>query len=311
MKPKIVVYGTGSFNETLVTSLLMLNEAMTVAVMDSADATTAQQLEAARVAGASSMNVDLTTGTATDLVTADAIVIGDVVALAPEASRDETLAASLPVIRELMREAMAQGFTGKIVVAGQYDGLLTYFAQRFSGISAANCIGIGTLAHSHILTTTLAKAFNVNLTALHAYVIGIASQHVVAWSRSTVGPVPVLSLMANEDINFDAAQLGDIEQRLNEAVISSNDVVRAQAVIRVIQGLFLERPLVGTLTNLLTTMDGQTLPLSTPVRLNAAGVSKLVDVTYSDVEQRELDDISDVVREATHNIETGGLGQEA
>ncbi|HAT55176.1 MAG TPA: hypothetical protein DCW31_08070 [Lactobacillus sp.] len=310
MNPNIVLYGTGRFNQVLLTSLITKDIPVNLAVMDASDVAASQQYADAQVAAGGCANLKVKIATQTDFVTADAIILGDVTPIEPGVDRDETLAGVMPRLRNFIREAMAQGFKGKILIASQYDEFLTYFAQKFSGVRASSCIGVGTLSHATMLANTLAHTFNVAVTSLHAYVIGLASDHLIAWSRSTVGPAPVLALMANEDIDFDAAELGEIEQRLNATAISTNDVLRAQSVLKILNALFFDQPFIGSLTNLLTITEERVTPLSTPVRVNAAGVSKLVDVSYSDLEQRQLDEISDQVREATLAIEKGSLEED-
>lgn len=310
MKPNVVLYGTSRFNQTLLTNLLTNDLPMSLAIMDSA-AGDEQIYEPALVAARGCVNLSISMAQTTDLVTADALIIGDVAVPDPGAEQDEVLAANIPPMRGLIREAMAQGFTGKIVVASQYDDILTYFAQKYSGVGVNNCIGIGTLAHTTLLRNTLAHTFNVPQTSLQAYVIGVARDHLVAWSRSTVGPAPILALMANEDVDFDASQLGEIEQGLNAATVSTNDILRAKAVTRVLRALFYDRPMIGVVTNLLLSDDDRVMPLSTPVRLNGAGVSKLVAVSYTELEQRQLDEITAREREIIVSIENGGLEAES
>ncbi|QFR66047.1 Rossmann-fold NAD(P)-binding domain-containing protein [Furfurilactobacillus rossiae] len=310
MKPNVVLYGTGRFNQLLLSSLIALDLPIGMAVMDSGDVAADQLYADTQVAAEGCTNLNVKIATQTDLVTADAIIFGDIAQMEAGTERDDALSVVMPRLRNFIREAMAQGFKGKMIVASQYDDLLTYFAQKFSGVGVSNCIGVGTLAHTTILNNTLARTFNVPLDSLHAYVVGIANDHLIAWSRSTVGPAPVLSLMANEDIDFDAAELGEIEQQLNATAISTNDALRAQSVIKILRGIFFDRPFIGSLTNLLTIIEERVTPLSTPVRVNAAGVSKLVDVSYSDLEQRQLDEIGSQVRDNTLAIEKGSLEED-
>lgn len=309
MKPSVVLYGTGQFNQTFLTSVLTLDLPMVVSVLTSAQEPE-QVYEDVQTAASGCANAQVHLGVVTDFVTADALIIGDLVDLPRSASVEERLTATLPRLRELIQAAMAEGFKGKIIVASPDDGVLTYFAQKFSGVGINQCLGVGTLAHGRVLTNTLAQTFNVPTDSIHAYVVGVGQEHVVAWSRSTIGPVPVLSLMANDEIEFDATQLGEIEQRLNQAIISANDGLRAQAVIRILKALFFEQSLLGSVTNLLTNSADRIVPLSTPIRLTAMGASKIVDVSYTEIEQRQLDEITAMILAQITTIENGDFEPE-
>ncbi|GAB6092228.1 Rossmann-fold NAD(P)-binding domain-containing protein [Furfurilactobacillus curtus] len=309
MKPSVVLYGTGQFNQTFLTSALTLDLPMTVSVLSSTQEPE-QVYEDVQTAASGCANAQVHLGIMTDFVTADALIIGDLVDLPRSASAEERLTATLPRLRELIQAAMAEGFKGKIIVASPDDGVLTYFAQKFSGVGANQCLGVGTLAHSCVLANTLARTFNVPTDSVHAYVVGVGQEHVVAWSRSTIGPVPILSLMANDAVEFNANQLGEIEQRLNQAIISANDGLRSQAVLRILRALFFDRPMVGSVTNLLTTVVDRIVPLSTPIRLTAMGASKIVDVSYTEIEQRQLDEITTTISAQITTIENGDFEPE-
>lgn len=71
----------------------------------------------------------------------DALVVTDF----GDATGSDFQQTMLEQLRKVMSTAMAAGFQGKVLIAAHEDAVLTYFAQRFSGLAKETVIGLGTL----------------------------------------------------------------------------------------------------------------------------------------------------------------------
>ncbi|KAI9095194.1 lactate dehydrogenase/glycoside hydrolase [Phlyctochytrium arcticum] len=80
-----------------------------------------------------------------------------------------------------------------LLVSNPVD-VLTYFAQKLSGLPHKQVLGSGTFLDSARLRSTLAAKLDVAETAVHAYVLGEhGDSQFVAWSSAHVANSPLLS----------------------------------------------------------------------------------------------------------------------
>ncbi|KAJ3159248.1 hypothetical protein HDU86_001851 [Geranomyces michiganensis] len=94
-----------------------------------------------------------------------------------------------------------------LLVSNPVD-VLTYIAQKLSGLPAGQVIGSGTFLDSVRLRGELAKTLDVAETAVHAYVLGEhGDSQFVAWSSASVGNTPLMSMPQIQ--NLDRRALAD------------------------------------------------------------------------------------------------------
>ena len=88
-----------------------------------------------------------------------------------------------------------------LIVANPVD-VLTYFAQKFSGLPKSQVFGSGTFLDSARLRGILAERSGVAASSIDAYVLGEHGEsQLVAWSHVGIGGVPLDQVVSNRDIN--------------------------------------------------------------------------------------------------------------
>ncbi|KNC98811.1 L-lactate dehydrogenase [Spizellomyces punctatus DAOM BR117] len=88
-----------------------------------------------------------------------------------------------------------------LLIANPVD-VLTYFAQKLSGLPQSQVLGSGTYLDSARLRSELSSRLEVAETAVHAYVLGEhGDSQFVAWSSAHVANTPLLSLSAMKGVD--------------------------------------------------------------------------------------------------------------
>lgn len=86
--------------------------------------------------------------------------------------------------------ARLNGFNGLLLILTNPVDVMTYVAQRSSGLPAAKVLGTGTMLDTARLRQVLARELNVDARSVHAHVVGEHGDSEVAlWSAARVGGV--------------------------------------------------------------------------------------------------------------------------
>lgn len=289
---KIVVCGQSQLTQSVVATLLQSQLVLNVAL----SAQDPEAIGAQSFAVLSALNLnDYQKATAKTFETADVLVITDYGAI----DAPEWQAQMLAQLRKVLGTAMAAGFGGKLLVATHDNALMTYFAQRFSGLPKPQVVGLGTMGATAVFENAVAASLAVPRAEVTAYVVGDASAPVLMWSRAYVAATPLLSLLQTAD--------GQAHPLLQQADAAVNAFGQADAAI-------LWPPLV---VQVLTAFAGeaQILALNTfqesgvcaaPVLVNAEGASESVNLIGSDAEQTAWQAEQAALAQRIAAIENGG-----
>lgn len=229
------------------------------------------------------------------LAGADVLVLTDYA----QVTEADYLDQSLDAMRKVINEAMANGFAGKMLIATHDDAVLTYFAQRFSGLPKASVFGVGTYGLSIQLQQAIAEQLSVPQDVVTSYVVGTRTDFVAGWSRAYVASIPLLSLlnlrdMANTFLSQATDQLMTFSQQ-------SPMFVMPQLVERVLLATSGDKPLFAPLTQLIGDSD---IAYAGPVLLNEAGISSVAAIKGSEAEESALSEILTALQLQVRQIET-------
>ena len=245
-----------------------------------------------------------------DYSQADSIIISNLVPLAADGDAEADLKATLPLFRSFVNDVMAGGFNGKLLLAGSNDAILTVLAARFSGVDHQRVIGLGTLPQSRLLEQLLRNQLNVGVNDVHAFVVGTAREHLISWSRSYIGPAPVLTYLANQDTSFGPEEMATDAEKVDDPAIITNQTLSVLALVQVLNAFYNQAPFIGTVTNVQPLDEDQLVGLASPVLISANGIKRLADMVLSDEEQKEYAEIASQVRQDLDRVTAGEFEQD-
>lgn len=277
MKPTLIIQGNFDQASRLIRQLLVADLPLECVVMPEVT-DDAPRYQALVVASALCLQTTLRVGTAVDYGKADWLVILD------RAGDEMVPATAIAELRVFMNRIVENGFKGQVVFCGAHDELLTYFAWKFSGLSQSQIWGLGTFPLARLLTYRLAERLGVGVAAIQAAVVGTADKPIVAWSRTYVGPAPILMYLANEDAKFNADDLGKMASWLQREAGEDQQMLRSLALIRLLEADLTNQPLIASVTNIHD--EAPIYAAATPVLVNASGVKHLTNLVLSEDEQQ-------------------------
>jgi len=220
----------------------------------------------------------------------------------------EVLQKNLPKFRQRINEAIENGFGGKFIISGFLDEILTYFAWRFSGMDKTSIIGAGAYPQSLLLQSLIQDQLVVGKQDVNVSVVGRASEPLIAWSRTYVGPTPLLMYLANDDSNFSAQDLAALEAETTAIDLINNQTLQGLAVMDILRAITLKKSAIMSVSNIQEAENpSDSFASSTPVLVDHRGVTKLTDLTLSENEQSQYEQIEMKIKTLINTIENGGL----
>lgn len=188
-------------------------------------------------------------------------------------------------LRLLMNRIVENGFGGQLIFCGHQDEILTYFAWKFSGFPRQQIWGLGTYPLARLITARLAERLHVGHSAVQATVVGAASAPIVAWSRTYVGPTPLLMYLANADAKFNADDLSKMGTWLAREAGEQQVTLRFLALIHLLQAAMDNQPVIASVTHVYPEELG--FAAAAPVLVAKTGVKDLMPLALSEDEQQD------------------------
>lgn len=207
-------------------------------------------------------------------------------------SNDAYTRRNILLVRKVIKKAMANGFSGLVLIATEPTDIFTYLVWKFSGLPKEKIIGLGTYIDSNLFRQLLSKKLGVSSRDVNAFIVGGSSKQsrVTTWSRSNIGGNPILGLMMDKKNNFNQNDRINIESFLSERDLFSRETnsyfTTASALIELSKFIFNDEKVLVTLTHLVNIADLVNIPLSMPVLLGGDGVTKISELSFSDSEKK-------------------------
>jgi L-lactate dehydrogenase len=294
---RVSIIGAGSVGATIAYACLIRGVAGTVALFDlNADKTTAEVLDLeqgiqfvpmARVVGAA--DIAVTAGSDIVVVTAGA-------KQRPGQTRLELAGVNVEMCRTLIPQLVEQSPDAIILMVTNPVDVLTYAAQKFSGLPKERVFGSGTVLDSSRLRILLARHAGVAVQSVHAYVVGEhGDSELPLWSTATIGPIPVADWSVPGVPPLDAEVRDGIA---HQVVTAAERIIRGKgatnyaiglATARIVEAVLKDEGRILPVSSLLDGQYGlQDVCLSLPTVVDRRGIVSVLAPPVSDDEQAAL-----------------------
>jgi len=221
-------------------------------------------------------------------------------------SRLDVAGRSAEIVRSCVRDLMAAGFDGIILVAANPVDLMALVAMEASGLPAARVIGTGTLLDSNRLRREIARQLAVAPDSVEAMILGEhGDTSFPALSLARVGGV-ALDQFAGTALPVDALEIGRTVRRAAYEIIEGKGYTSfgvATAIVRICEAIARDEHAVLPVSTLLAGQyDIAGLYLSLPCVLGRAGIERVLTPQLSDGETAALVASADAIRKATQAL---------
>lgn len=226
----------------------------------------------------------------------------------PGESRLDLLSRNVVVVRDCMRQLMAEGFDGLVLMTTNPVDVLAQVAQAESGLPMARVIGSGTVLDTARLRAMLGEALGVEARSVHAYIVGEhGDSEVAAWSSARVAGVPLNDFCAPDARpNFD--ELLRRVRRAAPEIIERKGYTSfaiASCVARICEAVLRDE---RTILPVSTMTSGQYgiagVYLSLPCLLGERGIERVIELPLSEAERDGLLASADVLRRTLKSLES-------
>ncbi|KAI4738236.1 L-lactate dehydrogenase [Aureobasidium sp. EXF-12298] len=303
MTSKIAILGSGEVGSTIAYSLILNPVAGEILLVDPKEEVRdaqVQDLSDATFHGDTSTQVRA--GTHKEAGQCDIVVITAGAAQKKGESRTDLVGRNLKILGSAIEDMKPFREDTIILLVTNPVDILTYFAQKFSGLPKDQVIGSGTFLDSARLRGILAQKCGVAASSINAYVLGEhGDSQMVAWSHASVGGVPLES--AFPDASLDKAAIAE-DTKKKAASISDAKGATAYGIGGVTSSicksiLFDE----CNVTPISHYQDDLNVCLSMPVVIGRKGIVRQIPLKLNDSEKKEFEQSAKSLREIIDDVE--------
>ena len=234
---------------------------------------------------------------------ADIAVVAAGVGSRPGETRLDLLERKVTVMRAVLRELLAAGFNGIVLMTTNPVDILAQIAQEESDLPVNRVIGSGTVLDTARLRAMLGESLGIEARSVHAYIVGEhGDSEIAAWSAARVAGVPLREFCeetaGNDDCEF-APLLGRVRRAAPEIINRKGytSFAIASSVARICEAILRDERSVLPVSTLLTGQYGiEGIYLSLPCVVGRGGVERVIELPLDAGEQAGLRDSAEVLR---------------
>lgn len=200
---KIMIVGTGNVGASIAFSLMNQRTAVNEIILTDIIAKDAEgeAMDLRDALAVAPSYIKISNGTYKDARDCDVVVITAGAAQKPGETRLDLLKKNVNILKGMIDQIMASGFSGIFLVVTNPMDVMTYFTWKFSGLPYEKVIGSGTVLDSARLRQRIAGYLNVNPKSVHAYQIGEhGDSELTLWSLADVGGAKVTEMLPKETL---------------------------------------------------------------------------------------------------------------
>jgi L-lactate dehydrogenase len=223
-------------------------------------------------------------------------------------SRLDMLASNVTIVRSCIQKLMAEKFNGVLLLATNPVDVLTFIAQKESGLSPGQVIGSGTLLDTERLRHILGEHLNVDPRSVHAAVIGEHGDSSVAvWSAAQVAGLPLALYPGADTLPTQQDLLNSVRHAGPEvAALKGNTCFAiAACVTRLCEAILRDERSVLIVSTLMTGQYGlHDVSLSTPCIIGCCGVESVLELHLNSEEQSALEASAAILKKAYATLQS-------
>ncbi|GEM01249.1 L-lactate dehydrogenase [Halolactibacillus halophilus] len=227
----------------------------------------------------------------------------------PNETRLDLASKNAKIMRGIVKEIMASGFDGILLIASNPVDVMTHVAYEASGLPKERVIGSGTILDTARFRYLLSDYFQVDSRNVHAYIVGEhGDSELPIWSHVTIGGLP-LNVYGKLNNFYEDRDMQAIFENVRDAAYQ---IIQKKGATYYGIGMGLAR-----LTKALLYNENSILTVSTyfegeydingvymgiPAVVNAHGVREILRLNLSDREQQLLESSANILKDMHDNL---------
>lgn len=258
--------------------------------------------------------IRVTSGDFPDLVNSQVVIIAAGVGQKPGETRLQLLERNAAIFRNMIPDVLKYAPEAVLVVATNPVDIMTHLTAQFAaqfGVPAARVFGSGTTLDTARFRALLSNLVGVAANNVHGYVIGEhGDSEVVAWSRVTVGVIPLEDFCRAQKIELNETTRQEIEQQVRRAAYSIIEGKGAtyygigSALARIVSAILDDQRAVLTVCSPIPNIaDVPNVTLALPHIVGREGVLGTLPLPLSPVEETALQASAQIIKAAIDELQ--------
>ena len=243
--------------------------------------------------------VEVYAGNYSDIKDADILIVaaGPLPDMAAgQTDRQQTLGATVAILKDIILQIKASGFNGIIVNISNPADVVTHYLQEKLNWNPKRILSTSTTLDSSRVRRAIAEETGYDQHSIYAYALGEHGEsQFVPWSNVTVGGKPILELIKEQPERFGKLNLDEIASRAKKAgwIIlggkGSTEFGIGASIANVVQAIFGGEDRILPVSTLLQGQYGQSgVYASVPCRVNNEGIAEVIELKLTAEEQAKF-----------------------
>jgi L-lactate dehydrogenase len=295
---RIAIIGAGSVGSTCAYALLLRRVSSDILLFDTDTIRLQAQVQDLSDAAFLS-NTRVRSSTAAEAGQCNIIVITAGAKQRDGESRRDLVDRNYTILQSVLRKMSPIRKDAVLLLVSNPVDVLTYLAQKLSGLPHAQVIGSGTFLDSVRLRSALAEQVQVTDTAIHAYVLGEhGDSQMVAWSTATVAGSPIQTFLPPSSPSL--SDLADTAKTKAYSIIAAKGATSygiASIVSSICESILFNQRHVRPVSHWVESFGTY---VSLPAVLGHGGIQKTIHVPLNENERemltKSIDEIKEIVR---------------
>ena len=215
---------------------------------------------------------------------------------AGQTDRQQTLGATMAILKDIIPQIKASGFNGIIVNISNPADVVTHYLQEKLNWNPKRILSTSTTLDSSRVRRAIAEETGYDQHSIYAYALGEHGEsQFVPWSNVTVGGKPILELIKEQPERFGKLNLDEIASRAKKAgwIIlggkGSTEFGIGASIANVVQAIFGGEDRILPVSTLLQGQYGQSgVYASVPCRVNNEGIAEVIELKLTAEEQEKF-----------------------
>ncbi|THY10102.1 L-lactate dehydrogenase [Aureobasidium pullulans] len=303
MTSRIAILGSGEVGSTIAYSLILNPVAGEILLVDpKEDVRDAQVQDLSDATFHGNTSTQVRAGTHKEAGQCDIVVITAGAAQKKGESRTDLVGRNLKILGSAIEDMKPFRDDTIILLVSNPVDILTYFAQKFSGLPKNQVFGSGTFLDSARLRGILAEKCGVAASSIDAYVLGEhGDSQMVAWSHASVGGVPLE--LALPDASIDKEAIAEDTKKKAAAIMESKGATAfgiGGVAASICKSILFDQCNIRPISHYQKDMD---VCISMPVVLGRKGIVRQIPMKLNDGEKKEVQQSAKSLREIIEDVE--------
>ena len=225
----------------------------------------------------------------------------------PGMSRDDLISTNAGIMKKVTQEVASRSPDATIIVVSNPLDAMCHVAYDTCGFPKQRVIGMAGVLDSARFRAFIAMELNVSVENTHAFVLGGHGDTMVPLPRySTVAGIPITELLAKDRIDalVERTRNGGAEI---VALLKTGSAyyAPASAAVEMAESILKDKKKILPCAAYLQGEYGiQDLFIGVPVKLGAAGIEEIIEITLTEEEQQALQKSAEAVQELKNVLKT-------